>query len=262
MQKNERRAYILKCLQTQASVSVVELSEAFGLSEVSIRKLLGALEKEGVLRRTWGGAVSALGSTTEPSYEEKIVSNLAEKQAIARAAYELINDGDAVYLDSGTTTLQLAKLLASDTKRKVEVFTNALNIAMEFRAAEDMRVVVIGGVFHPQILSCSGSMAQEALRGLFFDKGFISARHFTLERGLTTPNIEEAEVKRAVLRAAKETFALMDYSKYGDNALALIAPVAAPDLLITDWRAPAEIVTAFAEKGARIFCAAQNERVQ
>lgn len=253
MAKNDRKGYVLQRLRTQSSVTVAELSEAFQLSEVSVRRLLDLMEREGSIRRTWGGAVSALGSTGEPTYEEKSVRHLQEKQAIAQRAYALINDGDAVYLDSGTTTLQLARLIAQGHKRKVFVCTNALNIAYAFQAAEDMEVVLVGGVFHHRILSCGGGMARDMLSRLYFDKGFLASSHFSLEQGFTTPNIAEAEVKRAVLSSAKETFVLADFSKYGNASLSLIAPCEGIGTLITDWRASTDIMEQFEAKGLRVI---------
>lgn len=255
MLKKDRKNYILQQLETHESVSVSELSEVFQLSEVSVRKLLDAMEREGSLRRTWGGAVSAAGAAGEPSFEEKSIRHLAEKQAIAQVAYDMIADGDAIYLDSGTTTLQLARLLAGGTKRRVFICTNALSIAMEFRGAEDMKVMLIGGMFYPRSLACGGGMAREMLSRLFFDKGFLAGSHFSIEHGFTTHNIEEAEAKRAVLTASKETFMLADYSKYGSASLALIAPCEAMGTLVTDWRVPEDVTTRFEEQGIRVLAA-------
>lgn len=258
MHKKDRKSYIMRLLGEKSAVTVAELSEAFQLSEVSVRKLLDTMEKEGNIRRTWGGAVSAVGSLGEMAYEEKIVRHLAEKRAIAQVAYDLINDGDAVYLDSGSTTLQLARLLASGDKRKVFVCTHALNIAYEFRGAEDMALLFIGGAFQHRILACGGGMAREMIGRMHFDRGFLTGSHFSQTHGFTTPNLEEAEVKRAVLSAAKETYMLADYSKYGHASLAQIAPCAEIGTLITDWHAPVDSIERFSAQGMRVLCARQE----
>lgn len=249
----ERRKYILNYLSEKSSVSVAELSEALKLSEVSVRKLLVAMEQEGQLKRTWGGAVSAYGSLSELSHEEKETKHLEEKRAIARAAYNCINDGDAIFMDSGTTTMQLAKLIVSGHKRNVLVCTNTLNIALEFVSAPDIQVIVTGGEFRHKIRSCVGYLAQQALNHLYFDRGFITGNHFTLEHGFTTPNMQEAEMKRTVLTVSKSSYVLMDYSKYGDDSLALIAPANAVDNIITDWHAPEELASRFMEKGVKVI---------
>lgn len=258
MLKRDREAHIIRLLKEKASVSVAELSEAFQLSEVTVRKLLLTMERAGRLRRTWGGAVSAHSSLSDPSYEEKTEKNPTEKHAIALAAFARINDGDAVFLDSGTTALHLARLLAAGDKRQVLISTNALNIAMAFRHAEDMQVILIGGEFRHRLLSTTGNLACEALKTLFFDKGFITGSHFSAERGFTTPSVQEAEIKRAVLKASKETFALLDAGKYGDDSLALIAPCRSVGTLITDWRMKPEHAARLRETGLEV-CVAKRE---
>lgn len=253
VQNKERQEYILRQLQEKSSVTVAELSEALELSEVSIRKLLMAMEQEGKLKRTWGGAVCAYGSLREFSHQEKEPLHLREKQAIARAAYECINDGDAVFLDCGTTTIQLARLIISGPKRKILVCTNAINIAMELARAEDIHTIVIGGELRGNILSCVGSLAEWSLQRLFFDKGFVTGNHFTAEHGFSTPIFPEAELKRRVLSVSKEKFILMDYSKYGDDSLVQVAAPQQIDTLITDWHAPQQLVREFGEKGVKVI---------
>lgn len=252
----DRRGYVLQVLQRQSAVTVSELCDALGLSDVSVRKLLDRMEKEGVLRRTWGGAVSAYGSTGEISYEEKMVRQLAQKQAIAREAYDMIKDGDAVYLDSGTTTLQLAQLIARGSKRKVLVCTHGLNIAMAFHTVEDIEVVLVGGALQHNILACGGGAAREVLQRMYFDKGFLSVSYFAPEQGFTTPNLREAEVKRVLMTNAKETIALADSSKYGNASLALVATCAEMKTLITDSFLPEDAQAALTEKGMRVCRAA------
>lgn len=255
MQKREQKSYVLHCLQEQSSVTVCALSEAMRLSEVSVRKLLASMEKEGVLRRTWGGAVGAPGSFGETPYTESRVRHLPEKTAIALAAYRLISDGDAVYLASGTTALQLARLLATGEKRRVMVCTNALPIAMAFRDVEDMEVLLIGGVFHSRLLSCAGGLARDILCGLSFDKCFITGQSLSARRGLTSPHVEEAGMKRIVMSASKERFILADSSKYGEDSLSLIAPAEEIHTLITDWRAPEHMISRLREKKIRVLVA-------
>ena len=253
MLAEDRRSYILNLLGTRSSVTVAELSAAFGLSEVSVRKLLSNMEQEGVIKRTWGGAVSAYGSLREFSHKEKEPICLAEKQSIARAAYHCIADGDAVFLDCGTTTAQLARLIRNGKKRNLMVATTGLNIAMELADADDISVIVIGGELRHNILSCTGTFAENMLKTMFFDKGFISGNHLSLEHGFTTPSVQEAKLKRMIMDNCKEHYVLMDCTKFGDDSLSLIASCADLDCVITDWHAPESIVNGLREEGVRVM---------
>lgn len=253
MQIHDRRRYILSQLDEKSSVTVAELSEALALSEVSVRKLLASMEQEGRLKRTWGGAVCAYGSLRELSHKEKEPLHLEEKQAIARAAYDCINDGEALFLDCGTTTLQLARLIVSGPKRNILVCTNSIHLAMELSQAADIQVIVVGGELRGNIYSCVGSIADWSLQRLFFDKGFITGNHFTVEHGFSTPIFVEADLKRRVLSVSKEKFVLMDCSKFGDDSLVLVASPGEVDILITDWHAPEELVRGFADRGVKVI---------
>lgn len=259
MKVDSRKKTILRLLAQKSSVSVSELSAMFSLSEVSIRRLLVAMEKEGSIKRTWGGAVSTQSSLSEFSHEEKAAKNLEQKQRIAQAAYDHILDGEAIFLDSGTTTLALARLIARGDKRSVMVVTNALNIAMEFQKTEDIEVMLIGGQFRHRILCCTGFFAMEALKHLFFDKCFVTGNHFSGERGFTTPSLQEAEMKRKVISVSKESYILMDASKYGDDSLSLIVPCEGVDSLITDWRLQERIVSQLGERGLQVIVAQPEE---
>ena len=248
-----RKNNILNLLNEKSSVSVSELSKLLKLSEVSVRKLLDSMEQAGQLKRTWGGAVSIYGSLRELSNDEKLPKHLEEKQAIAQAAYDCIQDGEAIFLDSGTTTIQLARLIVSGTKRKIMVATNATNISMELAKATDIQSIIIGGEFRQKIFSCVGYIALMCLEHLYFDKGFITGNHFSLEHGFTTPNLQEAEIKHRVLSVSKENYVLMDYSKFGNDSLALIAPTKEVDYIITDWNIPADVIQQFNEQGVNVI---------
>lgn len=252
MTTQEKKEVILKLLDAQSSVTVAQLSDIFKLSEVSVRKLLTVMEKEGLIKRTWGGAVSAYGSLNEFSHREKEWKHTEEKLSIAYAAYECINDGDAVFLDCGTTTTQLARVIKNGTKRKILVGTNAINIAMELSEAEDISVIVIGGTFRHRILSCVGSYAEDMLKNLFFDKGFISGNHITIEHGFTTPDLQEARMKRLMMNSCKEHFIVLDYSKFGDDSLGLIASVSELGGVVTDWRTSKELIEQLRDKGVNV----------
>ena len=257
MTLQERRDYIMQRLADRPLVTVTELSEAFSLSEVSVRKLLTSMEQEGLLTRSWGGATRPGNVMHEFSHTEKERLHLEEKKAIAQFCYDEIRDEESVFLDSGTTTIQLARLIAAGAKRRVLVVTNALNIAMEFIHAEDVSVILIGGEFRHRIVCCTGELAVDALDHFYFDRSFISGNHFSLERGFTTPILSEAKMKGKVFEVSKNSYVVMDSSKYGSNSLCRIAPIQAATMIVTDWRLPAAALDRFHERSIPIVAVQQ-----
>ena len=156
MQTEDRRSYVLRLLENRPSVTVTELSAHFGVSEVSVRKLLTAMEQEGTIKRTWGGAVSTSTLLAEELENGREPAGIAEKKSIARAAYACIEDSDTIFLDCGATTIQLARLIRKGKKRNVLIATTGLNIAMELADSGDIAVIMIGGEVQPSVLSCAG----------------------------------------------------------------------------------------------------------
>lgn len=253
MASENRKKRILDLLDERSSITVAELSKILSISEVSVRKLLNDMEKDGQLKRTWGGAFCTSGSLQELSHKEKEPKNLEEKISIAKEAYACIDDGDAVFLDCGTTTHQLARLIKNGPKRNLMVGTNAINIAQELAEAEDIHVILIGGEFRHRILSCVGCLAEDTLKSMFFDKGFITGNHVSLENGFTTPNLQEAKIKNIMMKSSKEHYILVDYSKFGNDSLALIAGIPEIQCIISDWNAPEDMVRKFRDLGIKVI---------
>lgn len=251
----KRKQYILSLLDKQGSVTVSELSECFQMSDVSIRKLLIAMENESLLQRTWGGATKLTRATNELSYPMRETRNLAEKIAIAKAAYDYIEDGDAVYLDSGTTTLELAKMIAQGDKQNLLIATNALDHARELQVNPELNVIMVGGEIRPDVRACSGYITNDIIRQLIFDKGFIGVEHISLEHSFTTPNMRDAELKRTIIQSSKQNYVLADYSKFWNDSLVQIVPLQQIYRVITDWHMPDTERGLFVEKGIDITAA-------
>lgn len=231
----ERKNLILKILDEQSSVSVAELSKILKVSEVTVRKILNDLDKQRVLHRTRGGAVSLSVAMRESDEREKERQNIPEKKAIAKLAYGLIEDSDTVYLDAGSTTLELVKLIRNGSKRNLIVVTNALNIAMELIDSYDIQLVFIGGTVRHKIMSCVGALAENAVRSMCFDKVFMGMNSVCLEMGVTTPNLNEAQIKLQVIESAKDAVLICDASKFGKVSMARICPLNRFSSVITDW---------------------------
>ena len=259
MLADNRKEYILRKLEEKSFVRVNELSRELEISEATVRKLLMQMEEEGLLKRNWGGAVGVAGVATEFPYKDKMSKQLNEKRAIGQAAYDLIGDGETVFLDSGTTTGQLAKLIARGPKRNIVVCTNALNILIELSKAEDIRTIMIGGEFRHSIYSCVGPLSTMVMSGLAFDKAFITGSHFTLNRGFSTPELRAASTKQSALKMARYKVVLMDSDKFGKDSMVIVAPPDGVDMLITDWHMKPEIKVQFENLGVEVIAAEETQ---
>lgn len=252
----ERKQRILAVLQNAPAVRVAELGRALRASPASIRRDLTDLERAGLLKRTHGGAVSHRVSAVEPSLWEKEDQHQAEKAAIARLAAGFVHSGDTILLDAGSTTRQIARELGH--RRGVTVVTNALNIAAEL-AASELEIVVIGGQLRHGILSQVGPLAEQALASLHADKLFLAANGVDLEKGITTPNLIEAQTKRAMVRSAREVILVVDHTKFRRVAFGQVCPLDRVQHVITDAGTPAALVRAIEQLGVKVHVASRDQ---
>jgi len=234
----ERRTKILELLEKQGQVSVVDLSRRFKTSEVTIRNDLKDLHQRGLVQRAHGGAVKIEKVSVDPSLKIKAELHAEDKRRIGAAAAALVNDGESIILDSGTTTQQIARQIKD--KKDLKVITNGLNIAMELFDAEDIQLILLGGVIRQNSLSAVGHFAEDILGQLSADKLFLAVDACDVEFGLSTPNVEESQVNQAMARIARETILVADSSKFGKRSLSRIVPLSAIDVIITDRGLPAE----------------------
>jgi DeoR family fructose operon transcriptional repressor len=226
----ERKAEILQLIESGQPVKVGDLSQRFDVSESTIRRDLQELENGGLIQRTHGGAISVQASF-ELSYQEKEIRNLEEKQRIAKAAVELVKDGETVFLDSGTTTLQIAFALWG---KRITVATNSMDIAQVFMEDPQVEVIVLGGSLRKGVHSLVGFLTNEMLARLHFDKVFLAANAVDHDLGVTTPNLTEAETKRHMVKAGKKVILVVDHSKIWEKAMCKICSLSEIDLLLTD----------------------------
>jgi DeoR/GlpR family transcriptional regulator of sugar metabolism len=228
----QRRQQILNLLEETGNLNVSELSDRFSVSVVTIRKDLDNLESEGLLQRTFGGAVFSHRSRFNRSFLERGQQYRREKCAIAAAAYSYIKDGDTIMLDAGTTTLALAQHLRSHI-RSALVITCSVPAALELSSA-GYDILLLGGMVRNKSLALLGRETLRIIEQYRADKAFLGSSGFTAEMGHTTPNPEDAQVKEAILRSANETYVLVDSSKYGHRCLTSFARLRDVDLTITD----------------------------
>jgi DeoR family fructose operon transcriptional repressor len=228
----ERKRLILDLLKEKSKILVPDLCEEFGVSPATIRNDLRELENAGLLKRTHGGAINISKTSFELTSYQKKVTNLEEKKAIASLAINYVDDGDTIALDTGTTTLELAKLLS--TKKHITVVLNDIEIASYLENEPNVDVILIGGSLRKGFHCTVGPIAIRSLKGLYVDKVFLATNGISVKSGLTTPNVEQAEVKTAMLNMASEKIVLCDSSKIGNNSFVQVTPISGVDRVITD----------------------------
>lgn len=228
----ERRERIVLLLEEKGKLVVPELCEAFEVSPATIRGDLRELEGKGRLKRAHGGAMTLGKTGFERNSVFQGIVNMEEKRRIAEYARSLVNDGDTIILDTGTTTLELAKLLYE--KKNLTVVTNDIIIAAHLESHSDANIIVAGGILRRGYHCTTGSRAISALKDLTVDKAFMASNALSLEKGFTTPNFEQAEVKRQMLSIALRSIMLIDSSKLGRVSFLKFADISDIDLLITD----------------------------
>ncbi|MDX9938426.1 MAG: DeoR/GlpR family DNA-binding transcription regulator [Sphaerochaetaceae bacterium] len=228
----KRKQYIQSKLDADQSVQVGKLAQELGVSEMTIRRDLNDLERIGVLRKTHGGAVKDVSRSYEPPFSLRMHESLEEKRMIGREAVRYVNEGDTIAIDSGTTTIELAKELVSF--KNLTIVTTSIHIAMIFLDHPSITVLLSGGVLRKHEGSLVGSFARSTFNSLYFDTFFVSAAALSEEAGLSDYIIEDATVKRMIMEHAKRTVALVHAEKFGQAAFAQIAPLDEIDVLITD----------------------------
>jgi DeoR family transcriptional regulator, aga operon transcriptional repressor len=228
----DRRMFILKKLDEDEQVNVIELSRQFKVSEVTIRKDLKYLEKKNILIRSRGGAMKLSLIDLDLSIYERRKKNIASKKAIGAMASNLINDGETILIDTGTTAMELAKQLPR--KIKITIITNSLDIALRLAEYENIRLIMPGGILRRNSLALVGEQAAESLRNYYCDKYFLSADGINISSGIMTMNIEEAFLAKLNIKNSKKVIVLLDSSKFLHKSIISIAPLTDIDTLITD----------------------------
>ncbi|WP_254843173.1 DeoR/GlpR family DNA-binding transcription regulator [Deinococcus marmoris] len=233
-----RRGEILSLAQQNGEVSASDLSKLLGVSEVTVRSDLKALSDSGQLRRTRGGARLPLELERpflpgETSLEETSRRHSAAKRRIGRAAAGLVQNGETVFLDVGSTTTEVARAL-SPTLRGVTIITNGLNIALELERLPNVRVIVTGGTLRPLQHSLVSPYALEVLGRIHADRLFLGCNGVSATAGVTNANHEEAEIKRVMVHQSREVVVVADHSKLGQISQAQVAATGAVRTLITD----------------------------
>jgi len=250
-----RRRQIMQWIKQEGKLTLAEIVQKFDCSEATARRDLETLERRGDIIRTIGGALyEGLSQVREVSFSEKRKQLWLEKEAIARKAVTLMEEGDTVCLSGGTTTYLIARELKV-RQRGVHVVTNAVNIAMELADCEDIQVVVIGGGMRAQKFELCGPLAGETIAPINIGTMYLGIDGFTIDQGITTFSEQEAETARMLMGRARETIAVFDHSKIGKASLFSIAPLERLAGCVTDRVPPPEIERHLQQLGVRLHVA-------
>ncbi len=249
----ERQQQIAQFIRERKRATVVELSERFDVSEATIRRDLEKLDSEGEIRRAHGGAVAVERAAPEPPVVQRMVENDEEKRRIGQAAAQLVQDGDVIFLGSGTTTLEVARNL--DDKKNLTVITNALNVANQLAGKQNITVIVTGGLLRHSELSLIGHITEQVLKELRADKVIMGMRAISIEEGLTNDYLPETMTDRAIIDFSSEVILVADHTKFGKVSTALVAPVTSVSKIVTDTAAPPEVIEELKKLGIEVMLA-------
>ncbi|MDW7657942.1 MAG: DeoR/GlpR family DNA-binding transcription regulator [Bacillota bacterium] len=248
---HERRNKIIQMLRDSRIVKVSDLVELFDVSVETIRRDLEYLENQGYLKRVYGGAVPKTMYGQEPAYSSREIRNYAEKYAIAEKALELIEDGDTIEIDIGTTTLELAKLLMG--QRKITVLTNSLQIAILLAGDKDITVILLGGKVRGGEFSTSGFITESNMNLFNVDKVILGVGGITADDGITDYHMEESHLRRNAIDRTQKVIALADYSKFGVTSMNRVCEARKIDTIITDIKADKQIIAKYKSLGVKVL---------
>jgi DeoR/GlpR family transcriptional regulator of sugar metabolism len=253
----QRRSQIISELKRARKLKVSDLSDRLGVSEVSIRRDLQILEDAGLLKREHGGAVAIQDQTGSEGLTARWDQNLEKKERIGRKAAQLVNRGDNLIIDSGTTPLQVVRHLSQEllASGNLTIITASLPIAHEVGSHAGVHLILLGGVYLSNYDLVVGPQTIDNLKNLHADKLFLGTDGLTFTQGITTANVLEAEVDRAMVTAASKVIIVSDSSKIGLIGLATIMPLTRINTLVTDADAPADFVDMLRQQGVEVILA-------
>lgn len=235
----ERKAFLIQELNLNGYVQVAELAEKLHITAATIRRDLTLLESEGICVRKRGGAVrSAQGVAFEPAYDVKRIRYEAEKRLIAEAAQRLVEDGNAIILDAGSTTYALALQLLR--RKNIKVVTNDLKIAVCLAANPNIHTIITGGIARPYVFSLQGPQSETFIRNLRVDKTFLGADAIHADGSIYNVNMDEVPIKQAMIAAASQVVLIADSSKFEKTGFVKVCDMSQVDLVITDRSLPVE----------------------
>ncbi|EJL40204.1 DeoR family transcriptional regulator [Brevibacillus agri] len=249
----DRKKTILKTLERDGKVQVRELAEILQVSGETIRRDLDKLEKEGMLRKVYGGAVKEKTSSWDKPFEQRAAMNEKEKRSLCKAAAELVEDGDSIMIGYGTTTLEIVRFLAD--KQNVTIITQSIPVLLLALEVFKGRIIFIGGEVERVQKSAVGPLAERMLERLKTNKVFISASGISMSDGITDYDLDGANISRKMMERAEEVIVLADHTKFGKTDFAYICPLVDASMIITDKSCSEEWKKILAEKEIELLIA-------
>ena len=248
----ERRQYILNLINKTGSIKAIDIAKMLEVSELTIRRDLDKLAKNELLKRTHGGAINILSVGHEMKFDVQKEKYIDEKKRIALAASSLIEEGDVILIEAGTTGYQTA--LNITNRVKLTIITNSCDIAVLLgKTNPDYKIVLSGGILNTDTRALVGPIADFAFKTTFVDKAFIGISGIDLEKGITAADPIEAQTKKNIIACAKQVIALADHSKIGHIAMNYVAPVHMINTFITDSEADEQFIEKLKELDIRII---------
>ncbi|MGB9858172.1 MAG: DeoR/GlpR family DNA-binding transcription regulator [Dictyoglomaceae bacterium] len=257
MLAEERRTRILELLEKERGVKVSDLVRIFNVTGATIRRDLEALEKEGLLKRTHGGAILPQSFSFEPLYITKKRQNLKEKIAIGAKAAELVNDGETIFIETGSTTLQVAKNIKN--RHDLTVITNSIDVARELLNARGVEIILTGGNFRKETLALVGPLAERVLREFRVDKAFLGISGIIPGKSMSTASIVEAYIKKLIIEMGREVIGVADHSKFGKECFAFVAPTKVLSKIVIDDKVPLKYIEDLKNEGVEVIIASPED---
>jgi len=249
----ERQEQIRTLVENEHRISVSRICELFRVSEATARRDLETLSQEGKIQRVHGGAIKLQHAPPEEPFFERYTVQLEDKKRIGFSAAGLVNDGDTVFLGSGTTVYEVAKNLR--TKKDLTIITNSLLVIQELIKDDEITVVIIGGILRKSEYSFIGHLAEQALKELRADKVIMGIRAISLDQGLTNDYLPETMTDRAIMGMGKELIIVADHTKCERVSTAFVAALDKVDYLITTEETPETFLLSIKDMGIKVLLA-------
>ena len=249
----ERKAFLIQELNLNGYVHVTELAEKLRITGATIRRDLSMLESEGICVRKRGGAVrTAQGVAFEPAYDVKRIRFEEEKRMIAEAAQRLVEDGNVIILDAGSTTYAMALQLLR--RKNIKVVTNDLKIAVSLAANPNIHTIITGGIARPYVFSLQGAQSESFIKNLRVDKAFLGADAIHADGSIYNVNMDEVPIKQAMIAAASQVILLADSSKFEKTGFVRVCEMSQIHMVITDRGLPAEKLELIRSLNVPVIC--------